>query len=87
MSEEQVRILLIEDNPVHVRLLGELIRNGSPLLSCLQLDVATTLAEGLAHLVDHTFDVVLSIFRCPTVREWRSSPASRLLLQRPLSSC
>jgi CheY-like chemotaxis protein len=30
MSEEQVRILLIEDNPVHVRLLGELIRNGSP---------------------------------------------------------
>ncbi|GIW10269.1 MAG: hypothetical protein KatS3mg061_1326 [Dehalococcoidia bacterium] len=59
MSEEQVRILLIEDNPADVRLLRELVRDGDPLLPRLQLDVATTLAEGLARLVDHTFDVVL----------------------------
>jgi DNA-binding response OmpR family regulator len=55
MNEAGYRVLLIEDNPGDIRLVRLMLGPESSL----QLDVASTLAEGLERLQQDEFDVVL----------------------------
>lgn len=57
MTESVIRVLLIEDNPVHVRLLEQLLQEArTPAFSLVS---AGRLAEGLERLGKESFDVVL----------------------------
>ena len=62
IGTEATRILLIEDNPRHAQLLQETMGDVGPAVSGsqpYQLTHVTGLAEGLEHLKDREFDVVL----------------------------
>jgi PAS domain S-box-containing protein len=55
--DELIRILLIEDNPVDVRLITELLKDTSD--GRFEVHTARTLSEGLSHLSTDETDVVL----------------------------
>lgn len=57
MSEPSVRVLLIEDNPIHARLIQELLKDSTA--PSFSLTVCGLLAEGLARLTAEKFDLVL----------------------------
>jgi signal transduction histidine kinase/CheY-like chemotaxis protein len=57
VSANTVSVLLIEDNPGDTRLIQEMLRDSHD--EVFTIVNATTLSEGLAHLRETTFDVVL----------------------------
>lgn len=62
MADEDIRILLIEDNPGDARLIREALGAG------FSLTVAATLGPALGLLRDRTFDVVLTDLNLPDAR-------------------
>jgi glutamate dehydrogenase (NAD(P)+) len=57
MSDDRIRVLLVEDNPVQARLIRSLLdRSTAPLFHVVSVD---TLAEGIRRLDDTGADVVL----------------------------
>jgi PAS domain S-box-containing protein len=67
-DRQQIRILLIEDNPQDVRLIGEMLMGGSnPVYDRpqLQVDHCSTLADGLALIVAEAIDVTLLDLNLP----------------------
>src|SRR5882724_6512748 len=56
-SENRVRVLMIEDNPLHSRLIEKLLQESRG--PEFELAVATTLADGLARLAAGDHDLVL----------------------------
>lgn len=66
MEEEQIKILLIEDNPGHVRLIQEMLRKAST--DQFKLESANQLSLGLERLKMDSFDVVLLDLGLPDSR-------------------
>lgn len=57
MQENQFRVLLIEDNPVHVQLIKTLL--GEAHTPAFELEIADRLSAGIARLAEGDVDVVL----------------------------
>ncbi|HTS50127.1 MAG TPA: response regulator [Bryobacteraceae bacterium] len=66
MNLEDVRILLVEDNPIDARLLREMVREGGA--GRLHLEHVGLLAEALDFLSQQQFDVVLLDLSLPDAR-------------------
>src|SRR5579872_1389058 len=66
MNLEDVRILLVEDNPIDARLLREMVREGGA--GRLHLEQVGLLAEALDFLSQQQFDVVLLDLSLPDAR-------------------
>ncbi|MGR3762241.1 Glu/Leu/Phe/Val dehydrogenase dimerization domain-containing protein (plasmid) [Roseobacteraceae bacterium NS-SX3] len=67
MADQPVRILLVEDNPLHAKLVERLIE-GEPQLQC-SVDTVDTLADGLARLTAGGIDLVLLDLVLPDSQE------------------
>jgi glutamate dehydrogenase (NAD(P)+) len=67
MAEAHVRVLILEDNPVQLRLMERLLQESER--PAFELVAADTLADGLRLLDEQTFDVILLDLVLPDSRE------------------
>ncbi len=63
---EHIKILLIEDNPAHARLIKEMLAEAKSV--SFDLEWKDTLFTGLDRLAKGGIDVILWILCCPTVK-------------------
>jgi two-component system, cell cycle sensor histidine kinase and response regulator CckA len=70
MEDQVIKILLIEDNPGDARLLRELLKDVSSVQ--FELEHATLLQDGLQHLQNQRFDIILLDLFLPDSRELKT---------------